>query len=159
MIGKAPTRVATFMYWIAGTAIIVMMVLTCADVLLRYFRHPIPGTYELVCFLSAVAASFAVAHTSVQKGHVSVSLVVRLFSPRIQAAIGVITTLFSVFLFAMLSWQSVLFANDLKAAKEVSMTIELPFYPFVYGMSFAAAMVCVVLLVDLGKYVKKGLST
>jgi hypothetical protein len=57
----------------------------------------------------------------------------------------------------MLSWQSVLFANDLKAAKEVSMTIELPFYPFVYGMSFAAAAVCLVLLVNLVQHVKKAL--
>ena len=41
--------------------------------------------------------------------------------------------------------------NDLKASGEVSQTLELPFYPFVYGISFAAAAVCLVLLVDLFK--------
>ena len=154
---KVATRLTTIMYWIAGAAIILMMLITCADVLLRYFRRPIPGTYELVCFLGATAASFAIAHTSVKKGHVSVSLAVRLLPPRLQALIGVITTSFGLLLFSMLSWQSVLFANDLKAAKEVSMTIELPFYPFVYGMSFAAAAVCLVLLVNLVQHVKKAL--
>ena len=154
---RVSTTLTTIMYWIAGVAITLMMLITCADVLLRYFRRPIPGTYELVCFLGAMGASFAMAHTTVKKGHVSVSLVVRLLPPRLQALIGVITTLFGLILFSMLSWQSVLFANDLKAAKEVSMTIELPFYPFVYGMSFAAAAVCLILLVNLIQHVKKAL--
>ena len=72
------------MYWVAGTAIVAMMLLTCADVVLRYFRRPIPGTYELVCFLGAVAVSFAMAHTSIEKGHVSVSFIVSLFPSRLQ---------------------------------------------------------------------------
>ena len=155
MIEKASIKLVTVMYWIAGIAIILMMVITCGDVTLRYFRRPIPGTFELVCFLGAVAASFAMAYTSVKKGHVSVSLLVRLFPPRTQAVIGVITELFSLILFSMLSWQSILYGNDLRAAKEVSMTIELPFYPFVYGMSFAAAAVCLVLLVSLSHHIKK----
>ncbi len=155
MIEKAAMRLATIMYWIAGTAITLMMLLTCADVLLRYLRRPIPGAFELVCFLGAVAASFAIAHTSVQKGHVAVSLVVRLLPPRLQSLVGVITTSFGLILFGVLSWQSILFANDLRAAKEVSMTIEVPFYPFVYGISFAAAAACLVLLVELGQHVTK----
>jgi len=44
---------ANRLYWIAGSAIVAMMLLTCTDVVLRYFRKPIPGTYELVCFLGA----------------------------------------------------------------------------------------------------------
>ena len=155
MIEKASIKLVTVMYWIAGIAIILMMVITCGDVTMRYFRRPIPGTFELVCFLGAVAASFAMAYTSVKKGHVSVSLLVRLFPPRTQAVIGVITELFSLVLFSMLCWQSILYGNDLRAANEVSMTIELPFYPFVYGMSFAAAAVCLVLLVSLSHHIKK----
>ena len=155
MMEKATTKLATIMYWVAGIAITLMMLITSADVLLRYFRRPIPGTYELVCFLGAVAASFAMAYTTIKKGHVSVSLAVRLLPPRVQALIGVVTTIFGLILFSMLSWNSVLFANDLKAANEVSMTIELPFYPFVYGMAFAAAAVCLVLLVSLGHPIKK----
>jgi len=58
------------LYWVAGTAIVAMMLLTCADVVLRYLRRPIPGTYELVCFLGAAAVAFAIAYTFVEKGHV-----------------------------------------------------------------------------------------
>ena len=162
---KPSKGLAKILYWVAGTAIISMMLLTCADVILRlgvtaYHQYhwwflspfsPIPGTYELVCFLGAVAVSFAMAHTSVERGHVAVSIIVNLLPKKIQAIIETITTIFGLILFSLLSCQSVLYANDLKARGEVSLTLELPFYPFVYGISFAAAAVCLVLLVDLSK--------
>jgi TRAP-type C4-dicarboxylate transport system permease small subunit len=146
---KTAQGLAKKMYWIAGAAIIAMMLLTCADVILRYFRRPIPGTYELVCFFGAVSIAFAMAHTSVEKGHVAVSLVVRYFPRRIQGLVDAITTCLSLILFALIAWHSILYAGDLRSTGEVSLTLELPFYPFVYGVGFSAAAVCLVLLTDL----------
>jgi len=160
---KSSKRLANILYWVAGFAIVMMMLLTCADVLLRFgvtlyhdyhwhflapFR-PIPGTYEVVCFLGAIAVSFAMAHTSVERGHVAVSLVVRLFPQRVQAVIETVTGLFGFIFFGLLSWQSVVYAKDLHASGEVSLTLQLPFYPFVYGVAFGAAAVCLVLWVDI----------
>ncbi|MBW2016008.1 MAG: TRAP transporter small permease [Deltaproteobacteria bacterium] len=144
-------RFARVLYWIAGIAIILMMLLTCADVILRLFRRPIPGTYELVCFFGAVAVGFAMAHTSNERGHVSVSLIVRLLPNRLQAGIETLTNLLSLILFALISWRSVLYASSLRASGEVSLTLKLPFYPFVYGIGIAAGAVCLVLFVDLVK--------
>jgi len=146
---KISHAMANSLYRVAGVAIVVMMLLTCADVVLRYFRKPIPGTYELVCFLGAVAVAFAMAHTSVEKGHVAVSFVVSLFPRRIQGLIESITTSFGLFFFVLIAWQSVIYANDLRLSGEVSLTLELPFYPFVYGISFSAAILCFILLSDL----------
>ena len=143
------------LYWIAGAAIVAMMLITCADVVLRYFRMPIPGTYELVCFLGAVAVAFAMANTSLEKGHVSVSFVVALFPKRIQGLIESITHLFGVFLFVLIAWQSAIYANDLRLSGEVSLTLGLPFYPFVYGIAFSATAVCLILIFDLFKNVRK----
>jgi len=152
---KLSRILASKMYWVAGTAIVAMMLLTCADVVLRYFRSPIPGTYELVCFLGAVAVSFAMAHTSIEKGHVSVSFIVTLFPSRLQRLIECITSCFGLFLFILIAWQSIIYANDLCASSEVSLTLELPFYPFVYGIGFSSAVVCLTLLADLIKNVLK----
>jgi TRAP-type C4-dicarboxylate transport system permease small subunit len=162
---KSSKSLAKMLYWIAGAAIVTMMLLTCVDVVLRFcvtlyhdFRwefltpfRPIPGTYELVRFLGTIAAAFAMAHTSVEAGHVAVSIVVRLFPARVQALIETITTTFGLIFFAIVSWQSVVYAMDLKASGEVSLTLQLPFYPFIYGIGFAAAAVCLVLLTDLSK--------
>ena len=58
------TQIFKIVRWIdlvSAAAIVAMMTLTCADVVLRWFRHPIKGTYELVSFLGAIAVSFAIA--------------------------------------------------------------------------------------------------
>ncbi|RLB27602.1 MAG: TRAP transporter small permease [Deltaproteobacteria bacterium] len=135
---------------IAALAIFAMMALTCVDVFLRYFfRKPIPGTYEIVALLGAVAVSFAMAHTLVEKGHVAVSLIVQLFSKRLQGIIESIISIFGIILFALIAWQSILYGVDCQRSGEVSMTLELPFYPIIYGVALGAGVVCLVLLVDL----------
>jgi len=148
---KLANWLASRAYWVAGAAIVSMMLLTCADIVLRLFRMPIPGTYELVCFMGAVAVAFAMAHTSNENGHVAVSLVVRLFPNRVQGAIEIITNTFVLILFILIAWRSVLYAESLRITGEVSLTLKLPFYPFIYGIAFSAAIVCLVKIMDIYK--------
>ena len=148
-------ELARALYLIAGIAIVLMMLLTCADIVLRFMRRPIPGTYELVCFLGAVAVAFAMAHTTAQKGHVAVSLIVSLLPQRLQGLIGVLTNAFGCIFFALIAWRSILYANSLRETGEVSLTLQLPFYPFVYGIGFSALAVCLVLLTDFSKNLMK----
>jgi len=135
---------------IAALAIFAMMALTSVDIFLRYFfRKPISGTYEIVALLGAVAVSFAMAHTLVQKGHVAVSLIVQLFSKRLQGIVESFISVFGIILFGLITWQSVLYGIDCQTSGEVSLTLELPFYPIIYGVALGAAVVCLVLIVDL----------
>jgi TRAP-type C4-dicarboxylate transport system permease small subunit len=133
---------------VAAAAIFFMMALTCADVILRIFRMPIPGTYEIVSFLGAVAVSFAIARTSVEKGHVAVSLLVQLLPKRGQAIVESIIAILGIILFALIAWQSTIYAQDCQQSGEVSLTLQLPFYPIIYGIAFGAIVACLVLLVD-----------
>ena len=108
---------------IAALAIFSMMALTCADVFLRYFfRKPIPGTYEIVALLGAVAVSFAMAHTLVEKGHVAVSLIVQMFPKRLQGIVESFISIFGIILFGLITWQSILYGIDCQRSGEVSMT-------------------------------------
>jgi len=141
---------------IASAAIFSMMALTCADVFLRYFfRKPIPGTYEIVALLGAVAVSFAMAHTLAEKGHVAVSLIVQMFPKRLQGIVESFISIFGIILFGLITWQSVLYGIDCQRAGEVSMTLQLPFYPIIYGVALGAGVVCLVLLVDLANAIVK----
>jgi TRAP-type C4-dicarboxylate transport system permease small subunit len=166
---KISKKLARLLDWVAGAAIISMLLLTCADVILRlgvtlYHNYhwgfldgvkPIPGTYELVSFLGAVAVSFAMAHTSAEKGHVAVSLVVRLLPKKAQGLIGTITSLLGFILFALLCWQSISYAHELQVRGDLSLTLQVPYYPFVYGVGLSSAAVCMVLLVELSNNVLK----
>jgi len=81
--------------------------------------------------------------------------VVDLFPHKIQGLIDSITSSFGLFLFALIAWQSAIYADELRLSGEVSLTLELPFYPFVYGIGFSAAAVCLILLSDLYKNLMK----
>ena len=142
-------------YWVAGGAIVLMMLLTCADIVLRLFRMPIPGTYELVCFLGAIAVAFAMAHTSIEKGHVAVSLVVQMLPKRVRGTIEVITNIFVLILFILIAWRSVVYAGSLRASGEVSLTLKMPFYPFIYGIAFSSLVLCLVKVADIYKSLLK----
>ena len=162
-------KTSEYMSLIAGGAIIIMMLLSTADVLLRLgvplfskfegwfssFLKPIPGTYELVSFLGTVAAAFAMAHTSIRGGHVSVSLVTRLLPKRVRNIIRLITNSLAFIFFGLLCWRSILYAEELRFYGEVSMTLQLPYYPFIYGVAFASFAMSVVLITYLMNDIKE----
>ena len=132
-----------------------MMFLTCADIVLRFFRRPILGTYEIVGFLGAVVAGLALAQTTLTRGHVAVQVAVTRLSPQMQEVIYLITHLLSLLLFALLACECVRYGNDFRVSGEVSLTLRMPFYPVVYGIAFSAIVVCLVLFVDILQVVTK----
>jgi TRAP-type C4-dicarboxylate transport system permease small subunit len=137
--------------WVAAAALVIMMLLTCADVILRFFRHPIPGTYEMVGLLGAIVVSFSLAHTSVMRGHISVELIVQKLPKTAQIVIDGINSLLGTALFGLITWQSMLYASNLMHTGEVSLTLQMPIYPFVYGIGVGSGMLCLVLLIDFFK--------
>jgi TRAP-type C4-dicarboxylate transport system permease small subunit len=133
---------------VACLAVILMMLLTCADVIMRIFGRPITGTYEMIGYLGIVTVAFALAYTSIKKGHVAVELLANKLPKRMQFFIGGITSLLSTGLFSLIAWQCALYGKDLKISGEVSMTLGIPTYPFAYGMALGSAMLCLVLIVE-----------
>ncbi|MBN1255013.1 MAG: TRAP transporter small permease [Deltaproteobacteria bacterium] len=134
--------------WVAVWSLVAMTALTCVDVVGRLFRHPVVGTYEIVGFLGAAVASFAMAQTTIERFHVAVEVVVTKLSPQAQKVIYLTTHMLSIFLFFVLAWESMRYGNALRTSGEVSMTLELPFFTVVYGIGFSAALVCLVLIAD-----------
>ena len=72
---------ARWMHRAGGAALVGMMFVTVADVVLRSFKSPITGTYELVGFLGAVAIGFSLPQTSLDKGQVLMDFLTRRLSP------------------------------------------------------------------------------
>ncbi len=141
--------------YIAGASVLVMMLLTCADVVLRLFAHPIPGTYELIGFLGALLISFSMAYTSVERSHIAVEIFVTRLPRRVQSAIEGFVSLISVVLFGIIAWQSQVYAMDLKQSGEISLTLGIPVYPFVAGIAIGCGFLCLVLLFDVAKSARR----
>jgi TRAP-type C4-dicarboxylate transport system permease small subunit len=140
---------------IAQLAVVAMMLLVVGNILLRVVWKPILGTYDFVSFIAAILIAFAIAYCAVLRGHIQVELVVARFPQRVQAIIGSITGILSLGIFALITWQCVVLGNNMWRLGQVSATVHLPFYPYIYGTSFGCALLCVVILVDLIKSLRK----
>jgi TRAP-type C4-dicarboxylate transport system permease small subunit len=147
---KAVTGFSSSFNMVASASLVVMMVLTCSDVFMRYlFNSPITGTYDLVGLLGAVLASFAMPYTMLKRGHVAVEILIQSLSRGKQLVIDTFTHLLGVSLFLVLVWQAILLSRDMKAAGEVTPTLLLPFYPILYCMSVCFFGLCLAILVNL----------
>jgi len=137
--------------WISAAAVLLMMLLTTADVILRFFGYPIPGTYEVVGLLGSVVISFSLAYTSVEKGHIAVEFLVNRLSEKSRYIISAINSVLGIFLFGLISYQSFLYASELRQSGEVSLTLQMKTYPFVYGICAGCLLLCLVLVADFMK--------
>lgn len=157
LLGRAVAMASGWFNYAACLAVVVMMLLSCADVALRLFGKPIPGTYEMVGFLGSAVVSFSLAYTSLQRGHVAVELLYEKLPLRAQILLDVAGNLISAALFGLVSWQSLLYGLDLRRSGEVSLTLQMPIHPFVHGIALGCFLLALVLLVDLIKSIRRGL--
>lgn len=137
------------MFVIAGAALTISMLLTVGDVILRMFRRPILGTYELVGLLGAIVVAFALPQTSRLKGHVLMDFITGRLSAGANKFLYAITRILGIGLFAVLGWNLYLFGNDFRRVGEVTPTLQIPLYPIAYAVSFCAFVVCIVLFAEL----------
>ena len=121
---------------IGAVCLVGMTFLTCADVVGRFFNHPIFGSVELVGFMATLTVALALPYTHSVRGHIGVEMVVRLFSKRTQAAIELVTSTAGVILFSLVTWRMALYARTMKASGEVSMNLEFPEYVIIALVAF-----------------------
>jgi tripartite ATP-independent transporter DctM subunit len=134
-----------------GTGILAfMMFLTFADVVLRYlFSSPIPGSLEITEFMLAIFVSSSLAYTEVNKGHINVDIAMARLPKRAQAVINCVTSILSLVIFALITWQSIIYAAELRQGNETSGVLHIPSYPFVYVLSLSSLMLCLIFIINL----------
>ena len=167
-------KVSRFLNGIAVISLTGLMFLTCADVALRaifslgrwLLEHkillpvgtmivghvrPIVGTYELVGLLGALVIGFSIPLTSWFRGHIYVDFFIFRFSQKTRNAFNIATRCLGIFLFLMIGWNLFKYGMDLHRAGEVSLTLQLPFYPIVFGVGLCCFAECLVLTGDIVK--------
>jgi TRAP-type C4-dicarboxylate transport system permease small subunit len=139
-------KVVTGMHLAAGVSLVLLMLLTLIDVGLRACGKPIPGVYELVGYAGGIAIGLAMPVTSWWRGHVYVDTFLAWLPRTVRTAVHIGTRLVGAGLFAVLAWNLVRFGLDLRASGEVSLTLELKYYPVAFGLATASVLQAVVLL-------------
>jgi TRAP-type C4-dicarboxylate transport system permease small subunit len=143
--------VSRFLNVIAGVSLTFLMLLTVMDVILRSLKRPIVGTYELVAFAGAVVIGFSVPLTSWVRGHIYVDFFILRFSQKVRNIFNIATRCVVIVLFFLIGWNLMKYAMDLQKSGEVSLTLQMPFYPVAYGVGICCFVQCLVLICDIIK--------
>lgn len=141
----------TALIWIAGCFLLVMILLTCANVFLRLIWTPVRGTFELMGYFGAIITAFALAYTQLNRGHIAVDILVLRFSKKTQRILSGINNFLCMIFFALVAWQIAKYATTLLKTGEVTETLRIVYYPFTYGVALGCAIFSFVFLTDLLK--------
>jgi len=146
-------KLSKLMNVIAYSALTFIMLLTVADVVLRFFGHPIVGTFELVGLGGAVAIGFGIPLTSWLRAHIYVDFIIQKFPKWGMNTMNILTRVISIALFILIGYNLFIYATDLYSSGEVSLTRQIPFYPIAYGMGVCCFIQCLVLITDIIKVI------
>ena len=146
--------------FLGGVAVLALMTLATGNVCLRVFGMPYRGAYELVSFLGAVVTAFALGYTQRKKSHIVVDILTETFSEGVKKVLDGISYLMGVLFFAIISWVIFRWGMRIAASGEVSETLKIAYYPFIYCVALGFAFLCLTLLLDfLHTVLKKGGNT
>lgn len=132
----------------AALVLFLLMLLTCADVVGRYFfNRPVWGAFELTEVLLAVLIFSGLPLVTLRNDHVTVDLLDPLIPDwlfniqhLVACTIGFVCT-------AYLSWRLWLRAEQTQAAGQTTAEIKIPLGLLTYAMSIAVALTAVALLI------------
>jgi TRAP-type C4-dicarboxylate transport system permease small subunit len=150
---RSVERIGKFLNVIAGISLTFLMLLTITDVILRLFKKPVVGTYEMVGFAGAVVIGFSMPLTSYVRQHIYVDFLILKFSQKLRNIFNIATRVLVMALFLLAGWNMFKYAWDLQKSGEVSLTLQMPFYPVAYGVGVCCLVLCLVFVCDIIKII------
>lgn len=133
---------------IGGVALFMMMAVSVINMTMRFFGNPLGPAYELVGFLGAIAAGLPLGYAQVKKSHIAVDILSSRFSPPVRKLVTALGLVLGAVFFTLASWQVGVFANTMRLTGELSETTKMPYYPFVFAVSFGCALMVFALVTD-----------
>lgn len=136
---------------IAAGSLVVLMMATVVDVLVRWVsRASLPGMLEVAETALVVAAFFGVAWTSIQGGHVAVSIVTDRLSPIVGRVVDVCVWVLSA---GLLGWMT--YANLTRATLSTSLRetrfglMQWPVWPMRWVIAIGLALWLIVAIANV----------
>jgi TRAP-type C4-dicarboxylate transport system permease small subunit len=139
------------MVFIAAIALFGMMAVTVIDVIGRYFfNSPLMGAYELVGILLAMAGTWSMAYTQIQKGHIRVDFIFKRFPKGGQVILTSLAHFVGLLACSILTWRLIGLTDYFLSLKKgnATDTLGIPLFPFVVITAIGTGMLAIVLLFD-----------
>ena len=149
-------RLSGWCEWLGVAAMLLMMVITCTDVVgAKVFLSPLLGAIDIVMLAQIVAISFAASMALILGRHIQVEFFFDLLPRRAQAVINSFVLLLGLVLFILIIWRLCVLGHSFQTSGEYSPTAYIPLYPFAYAIALASFPVCLVLVLEFFKSLTK----
>ncbi len=132
-----------------GVALLALTLLATMNVALRIFRVPVGGTYEVVSFLGAVVTAGALGYTQKRKDHIVVDILTDKFPAPVKRVLDRVSYALILVFFSIVSWQTFVYGKRLLVTGEMSETLRIAYYPFVFIVGLGFAVLALTVLLDL----------
>jgi len=148
LLERLSARLNQWTAWLAGGALVSMMLISVINIVLRIVSRPFGGTTEMVGWLAALTAAFALGYTQMNKGHVAIDLLVSRFSHRTRAVLDSMISFIILALAVLAARQLTVHAGNLWQRGSLSETMHIAYFPFTYVVAFSFLFLALTLLVD-----------
>ncbi|NLG12642.1 MAG: TRAP transporter small permease [Lentisphaerae bacterium] len=146
---KIVTVLVRCLAWAAGVGLVVMIVATCLDVVLRRFGHPIVGVVDLVQIAACLSGACALPYTTAVKGHVAVEYFFQKFPRRSRVWIDGCMRLMAILLFLFLAYRSWVYGSYLLRKEIGTLTLQIPLFWVLWLVSVTFLVVVLVKVYNL----------
>jgi TRAP-type C4-dicarboxylate transport system permease small subunit len=135
--------------YVACASLMMMVLVTSAEVVLRIFRHSLTGAYEIVRIAAAITIAAALPYTTAIKGHVAIEYFFHKLGRRGRGVVDALMRLAGMALFGLLAWGCVDYGNSLRSKGEVSPTLQLPIFWVPYVLALSCVLVVLIKIYHL----------
>jgi len=132
-----------------GVSLLALTLLATMNVTLRIFQVPVGGTYEVVSFLGAIVTAGALGYTQKRKDHIVVDILSEKFPVPVKRVLDRVSYALILVFFSIVSWQTFVYGKRLLRTGELSETLKIAYYPFVFLVSLGFAVLALTIFLDL----------
>ncbi len=132
-----------------GVSLLALTLLATMNVALRIFQIPVGGTYEVVSFLGAIVTAGALGYTQKRKDHIVVDILSEKFPAPVKRVLDRVSYTITFLFFSVVSWQTFVYGKRLLRTGELSETLKIAYYPFVFLVGIGFAVLALTILLDL----------
>ena len=139
--------ISCWVEWIGLFAFLVMMSITCVDVVgTKLFRVPVFGSIDIVALAQLLAVSSAASMALIMGRHVQVNFFIILLPKRLRLIIECLVHFLGLGLFLLIVWRLFACGYSFQKGGDATATAYIPLFPLVYGAAIAFIPVCSVYL-------------
>jgi len=149
-------RIIDIVGFLSLIALVAMMLMTTADVILRYlFDRPILGSMEMTELLMVTIAGLSLAWCTLKSGHIRVDIITSMFSKKTNRRIDIVNYVITAALCAFIA--PALIGRYIEGEKLNVSTyvLKIPEGPFVLILTFGYFLTFLVLIVKIVKSISE----